>query len=184
MHKPIDIANFFVELSCAKEEGYITNLKVNKLLYFAQAWSYVRNGCPLFDEDIEAWQYGPVVPSVYNAFRGYGRDNISETCGKLSFDNFSEAELQLLIDIQREYGKYEASTLVDMTHEKGSPWQKVYDGSHRVISPDSMRAYFSQKRPLSTFDTRSIERKEAVGYRDPLDGLLVLPAEYDEEYSV
>lgn len=186
MHRSIDVANFFIDLTCSKEEGYITNLKVNKLLYFAQAWSYVRNNRPLFDENIEAWQYGPVVPSVYSTFKHYGRNNIAEVSEKLALDSFSEDELQLLIDIQREYGKYTASTLVDLTHEKGSPWEQIYNGdhNHKVISPNSMKAYFSKQAPLSTFDTQDIERKGSVGYRDPSDGFLVLPAEYNDEQTL
>ena len=69
VHSAIDIANFFIDITQSKEEGYLSDLKVNKLLYFAQAWSLVRLGRPLFDESIEAWPLGPVVPNVYNAFK-------------------------------------------------------------------------------------------------------------------
>ena len=184
MHSAIDIANFFIDITRSKEEGYITDLKVNKLLYFAQAWSLVRLGRPLFDENIEAWQYGPVVPSVYNAFNKYKRSNITEVHGTYSPDSFSDEELQLLIDIQREYGKYAASTLVDMTHKKGSPWEQVYDGSKHVISNDSIKEYFIKENPLGTFDTHTIEHREAVGYRDPSDGLLVLTVEYNDDCTM
>lgn len=184
MHNVIDVANFFVDMACSREEGYITNLKVNKLLYYTQAWSVVRLGHPLFEENIEAWTYGPVVPSVYNAFRKYKSNNISEVCGEYLPEKFSDEELQLLIDVQREYGKYTAATLVDMTHKKGSPWAQVYDGSKQIISIDSMKEYFSKEQPLGTYEARDIENREAVGYRDPNDGLLVLPREYDDEYAM
>lgn len=183
MHKAIDIANFFIDMAHSEEEGYITNLKVNKLLYFAQAWSLVRLGRPLFDERIEAWQYGPVVPNVYVAFKRYGGDGIAEPDGAYSPENFSDDELQLLIDIQREYGKYTASALVNITHEKGSPWWQVYHGSGQTISTETMKDYFSRKGALNTFKTRNIEKREAVGYRDPSDGRLVLPAEYNDDYT-
>lgn len=184
VHSAIDIANFFIDITRSKEEGYITDLKVNKLLYFAQAWSLVRLGRPLFDESIEAWPLGPVVPNVYNAFKKYKSNNITKVHGTYSPDIFSDEELQLLIDIQREYGKYAASTLVDMTHKKGSPWEQVYDGSKHVISNDSIKEYFIKENPLGTFDTHTIEHREAVGYRDPSDGLLVLPVEYNDDCTM
>ena len=68
MLKAIDVANFFVDLANSDPDDCMTNLRVNKLLYFAQAWSVVRRNKPLFEEDMQAWKYGPVVPEVYTAF--------------------------------------------------------------------------------------------------------------------
>ena len=75
----VNVANFFVELANAEEDSCMTNLKLNKLVYFAQAWSLEKLGKPLFEEEVEAWQHGPVIPSVYTAFSPCGRDRISET---------------------------------------------------------------------------------------------------------
>ena len=76
-----DVAQFFIGLAneqANNEQGdMMTNLRLQKLLYFAQGWHLARYGKPLFDDDIEAWQYGPVVPSVYNAYKQYGRGGIA-----------------------------------------------------------------------------------------------------------
>ena len=161
MHSAIDIANFFIDITQSKEEGYLSDLKVNKLLYFAQAWSLVRLGRPLFDESIEAWPLGPVVPNVYNAFKKYKSNNITKVHGTYSPDIFSDEELQLLIDIQREYGKYAASTLVDMTHEKGSPWEQVRSHMH-------VESGWGKAKPARP-ETQAVPQRRAMAYRATLE---------------
>ncbi|GHU75690.1 hypothetical protein AGMMS49992_20150 [Clostridia bacterium] len=63
--KAIDAANFLIDI-CAKSDqhDYMTNLRLQSLLFYAQGWSLVLRGEPLFDDPIEAWDHGPVVPSV------------------------------------------------------------------------------------------------------------------------
>ena len=61
MRKAIDIANYLLELFKFDEDG-LTNLKLNKLLYYVQGCSYQRFNRPLFEDEIEAWNYGPVIP--------------------------------------------------------------------------------------------------------------------------
>ena len=99
MLKPLEIANFFIKIANSENEGSITNMKLNKLLYFAQAWSLTKYGEPLFEEEIQAWQHGPVVPSIYKAFRICGYNPINDTAGDFSSKNFSQRDIQLLIDV-------------------------------------------------------------------------------------
>ncbi len=180
MLKAIDVANFFIDLSSSMEEELMTNLKVNKLVYFAQAWSLVRLGRKLFDEDILAWTYGPVVQSVYSTFKPCGKNNIEHVYGDYSADAFSSEELELLMDVALQYGQYTATTLVNITHKSGSPWAKVYkEHENNIISIDSMKEYFSALQPLPEF-TLSVSDEDFVGYRDK-DGYLVLPKEWDDE---
>ncbi len=61
------------------EVADISNLKLQKLLYYCQAYSYALMGKPMFAEDMEAWDYGPVVPSIYQEYKKYGRRN--RRCG-------------------------------------------------------------------------------------------------------
>lgn len=179
MHKAIDIANFFVNLSSAADEELMTNLKVNKLVYFAQAWSLVRFNKKLFDEDILAWQYGPVVQSVYNTFKPCGKNNIANVAGNYSEDKFSEDELALLIDVAMQYGQFTAPKLVDITHKKNSPWSKVYkEHESNVISIESIKEYFSNLKPMQSFSF-DVNENEFIGYRDS-EGYLVLPKEWDD----
>ena len=71
MLKAIDVANFFIYLLSDKEdeENDLTNMKLNKLTYYAQGQFLKTNGKPLFSEGIEAWIHGPVVPSVDCEFK-------------------------------------------------------------------------------------------------------------------
>ena len=153
MCRAIDVANFFIDLANSDPDDCMTNLRVNKLLYFAQAWSLVRRGKPLFKEELQAWKHGPVVPSVYQAFKPCGRERISAVSGEYSADVFSNDELELLIDVARKYGCYTSPALVAMTHLPGSPWESVYaPGHNNVISTNRLKDYYSQQDPLSGYE--------------------------------
>lgn len=182
MCRAIDVANFFVDMANNEPDDCMTNLRVNKFLYFAQAWSLVRRGKRLFDSQIQAWQYGPVVPEVYQAFKPCGRERISSTSGEYSPDLFDNEELELLIDVFREYGKYSSPALVGFTHEKGTPWERVYDPDKREteISDESLREYFFKQEPLKPYVLPEVPESDYIGYRDS-NGTLILPKEYDDE---
>ncbi|EIE4349702.1 DUF4065 domain-containing protein, partial [Listeria monocytogenes] len=64
-------------INYCKEKNYvINNLKLQKLLYYAQAKSLVEKSRPLFKENIEKWKLGPVVPEIYHLYKNYGAKNI------------------------------------------------------------------------------------------------------------
>lgn len=177
-----DVANFFIDLAINSEEDSITNLQLNKLLYFAQGHYLARTGKPLFEETIEAWKYGPVVPSIYAAYKGCGKMPIMTVDEDYDPSVFSEDELELLTDVAREYGKYSPSALVSMTHKPGAPWSKVYVPSANVsITPSEMLDYFSKEaKELKRF----CEELEESG----IPTVTALPAEWydpseDEEWE-
>ena len=181
MAKAIDVANFFVDLANSDPDDSITNLRVNKLLYFAQAWSLVRRNVPLFDEEIQAWKYGPVVPSVYQTFKPCGRERISAVSGEYSDSVFSEDEFELLLDVAREYSRYTSPALVSMTHKPGSPWSAAYSPLANIeITRNSIKEYYQKQDVLKTFDFPESSEDDFIGYRDSSDGMLVLPKEYDD----
>lgn len=181
MLKALDVANFFVELANGTAEECMTNLRINKFLYYAQAWSLVRFNKPLFEEEIQAWDYGPVVPSVYHTFKPCGYDRIKDIATDYSLEKFSPEQIELLLDVARYYGQYSSNKLIDMTHEKGGPWEEVYKiGVPCItISKERMKNYFSKKE-LTSFTFTYNPETDVVGYRDT-DGVLVLPKEYDDE---
>jgi len=87
----IDAARFFVNIAnTIPTDDLMTNMRVNKLLYFAQGECLRKLGKPLFDDDMEAWDYGPVVPPVYQTYKGFGREPIKD--GVDYQDTFSEQE--------------------------------------------------------------------------------------------
>ncbi len=151
MTSVFDAANFFVDIVNRSEDDQITNLRLNKLLYFAQGCCLSRLGRKLFDDEIEAWDYGPVVPSVYRKYKVCGKSPIRTVDDDYDPRGFSEEECQILLDVMREYGKYMSSELVTITHRKGSPWSQAKERRSGVIDPESIREYFA-RHPIPSFN--------------------------------
>lgn len=98
----------------------LTNMKLNKLLYFAQGYYLKKYGRPLFDNAIEAWEHGPVVPEVYSAYKKYVDKPIKEYDSNMIAEITPETE-DLIFDVARQYGQYTISTLQNMACVAGSP---------------------------------------------------------------
>lgn len=157
----------------------LTNMKINKLLYFAQGYFLKKYGKALFDDKIEAWDHGPVVPTVYNAYKTYGDKPIQCYDADLASRVSPEAE-EILFDVARKYGRYTASTLRNKTHASGTPWAQVYQKgqNHIEIPIQVIRDYFADANSLEV-DEKQFKDTDFVGYRDT-DGILVLPKEWDD----
>jgi len=141
--KAFACANYILDSLQNRGIDDLTNLKLEKLLYFAYGIHISLYNEPLFDEKIEAWRLGPVVPSVYRVFRDFGPNPIGKqsrarkvedftgvvTTPDLitSLDNPENAEKSLVITCVA-YCNQKAWKLVDITHrEQTSAWGKVYD---------------------------------------------------------
>ena len=160
------------------DKEIITNMKVNKLVYFAQAWSLAKFNTKLFDEDIEAWEQGPIIPSVYKAFRPCGSKNIEMTIGEYDESIFTSEQLNFLADIALTYGKYTTSALRNISHQPGSPWAQVYEKKkNNIITLESMKKYFFALPKLPDYKA---DTQQTVGYRDA-EGYLVLPKDWNDE---
>lgn len=150
--KAMDVANFYIQLANGLPGDSIDNLKLNKLLYFAQGRYLAVTGKPLFDDDIEAWEYGPVVGDIYRAFKVCGRNPI-ENGDVFDESTLSSEALDVLVDVYMNYGKYSGGALVQMTHEHGTPWSDVYvEGANNIISCDKMKKYFSSDTSFQPFE--------------------------------
>lgn len=152
------IANFFLELAAAKGL-HLTQMQLQKLVYIAHGWSLAILSKPLTSDAPCAWDYGPVYPDLWEALRRYGKAPVSDKIrisdygfGDFSKDAsaFSTANLtgdqsELISQVFENYGKFHAFQLSAMTHEKGTPWYKVFveDGVKRgEISSLSIREHF------------------------------------------
>ena len=120
----------------------ITNLKLQKLLYYVQADYLVNhNGRPLFAENIEAWQYGPVIREVYNVYKCFGRTPINDECLTEQFELTSE-EKEAIEDSLEQYMSYSAYELVSNIHQE-QPWIDAYEeGKDNIISTESMYNFY------------------------------------------
>lgn len=134
--KSVDVANAFIRRHGQAME--LTNLKLNKLVYYAQVESLRASGSSLFDDPIEAWQYGPVEPAVYRTFRKYGRRRILHEEGHC----VSSAQVDRIVDaVARSYGNLTAYDLVNWSHREGGAWHSVYRADKDVeITADDIIA--------------------------------------------
>lgn len=152
--KPIsayDVANFFLYLDEFEDgsEG-ISNLKMQKLVYYAFGFYAALYDAYLFEDSIEAWQYGPVVPTLYEHYkaRDYGRSPISfdkevvaEQGSDKLFATFSAGQRQFMKEVFDEFGQYSAWRLRDMTHEE-RPWMVHIRKGNCTIPPEEIKDYF------------------------------------------
>lgn len=151
MAKVFDVANFFIDLVQASTDDQITNLKLNKLLYFAQGAHLARTGEKLFDNALEAWQYGPVVPCIYQKYRVCGKSPIVTVDEDYDPAQLTEDETNLLLDVMREYGKYTGEALVAMTHKADTPWSKCYIPGKNVQIGNDLLCEFFKKNPVPEY---------------------------------
>ena len=141
-YKAENVANFLIFLASqenkeAEREG-ISNLKLQKVLYFAQAYYLAKLGRPIFVEELEAWQYGPVVPEVYRKFKHYGSKPIIFEDDK---STIAEEDREVLKMVWDEFGGYSASRLVDIVHAHG-PWKEASISVDKIISQKTIKDYY------------------------------------------
>lgn len=126
----------------AMEGGdFISNLKLQKLLYYAQGSYLALKDVPLFDEEIEAWTYGPVVPEIYQTYKGYGSYGIDTSEMTMDLDLINEDDKKILEEVYDVFGQYSASKLVKMTHEE-TPWRITQKNC--VIEKEIIKKYFKE----------------------------------------
>jgi len=136
------IANFFL-LKAKSEKRSITMLKLVKLCYIAHGWYLALRDDDLIDENIEAWQYGPVVPSIYHEFKHFGRNPINALATEARFDGndlqFETPEIprqdqftrNVLEKVWNVYKGMQPGALIDKTHLKNTPWSKYFKEGHQ-----------------------------------------------------
>lgn len=141
-YKVIDIANkILAKASNSEVDELICNLKLQKMLYYMQGFHLAYFDNPLFEEDIEAWMYGPVVPAVYDTFKSNGNKGISFDGAPIELT--SEEEI-LFNEVYRVYGAYSAVGLMNLTHSE-MPWKSTTTGVGNVIDKDLMRKFFKKR---------------------------------------
>lgn len=143
-YKALDVADYIVE-KCNDLKSSISNLKLQKILYFVQAEFLVAKSQPCFDDEIQAWDFGPVVPSVYFRYKIFGSSNIPWVRQSGITEKLQESDRELVDDIVDQCTKYSAATLVEITHNQ-TPWLEAYNkpGHNNIISNRSIRQFFME----------------------------------------
>jgi len=142
------IANYFLDRANAAGQE-ITPMKMQKLVYIAHGWHLAVHGEPLVDETVEAWRFGPVIPSLFQAFKKYGASPITDYADGARLPNDANVR-DVLNQVMGVYGNRDAIHLMRLTHAKGSPWRSVRDEGDissygdEVINDDVIKNHFAQ----------------------------------------
>ena len=126
----------------------LTSLHINKLVFFAHGWNLGIYKKPLIDERIEAWTWGPVIPSIYHAFKIFGSDPIElDPIVKNDDSMFSDKEKEVMSAIAKIYSKMSVDELISITHQNGSPWEKTYEPGvlFKKIPDDIIQNYYAEQ---------------------------------------
>jgi len=143
MIKAKDVAEFFIMKGLQdEEEAGISNLKLQKLLYYAKGFHQAIFDKTLFPEKLWAWTHGPVVPDVYHEYKKYGAGPITELQCNPS-DTFNEDQLELLNEVWSVFGQFSAWKLRDMSHNE-KPWLD-HEEDASMIEDEELTYYFKTR---------------------------------------
>lgn len=146
MFRAIDIAFWFLAKNDLNQDfnsqdyAGISNMKIQKMLYFAQGISVAFTGKKLFSDKLYAWDHGPVVPNVYFAFKDYGPNSINAKEMKNDYQRLLEIDSdketrELLTDIFDSLNNYSANVLRRISHDSNGPWARVYNPNSKELIP-------------------------------------------------
>ena len=128
---PLAIANSVLE-EAARQAKALTIMQLLKLVYIAHGWSLALLNAPLVNEEPEAWQHGPVFPSIYREFRRFGSQPIVGSAtgpfGSTPHADLSDPQSSVIRSVVQSYGDLHAFALSRITHEADTPWFKTYQG--------------------------------------------------------
>lgn len=137
-----EVARYFLAKQDADAGDTISNLKLQKLCYYAQGVALAARGQPLFNDPIEAWLHGPVVPALYRKFREHGSGAIPPV-HDLDLAQFDPADRMILDDVYGYYGQFSGWRLRQMTHDE-APWKDAYEADmNHEIPHEALRAHFA-----------------------------------------
>jgi uncharacterized phage-associated protein len=151
-HLSVDaVTNFFLDMDATRQEPDVTPLKLQKLLYFAQANYLASTDERLFDEDVEAFLHGPVVYKTYQRFMNISQILVRrDVSPSVETERVPEDVEHFLSAVWDKYKDFSASQLRHMTHVQ-DPWMDNYEhGGYRTVIPDDeLRGYFRHKVPAA-----------------------------------
>lgn len=155
----LSVANYFIDLA-KKEEKPLTQLGLMKRVYIAHGFSLAINNKSLLDcrfDKVEAWKYGPVIPSVYHSFKMFRSNPITEKTVVMEWDDRKNEFIFLtpvLEDIEdkkivqmvwKRYHDFSDKEIVDLTHRDGTPWSVCYVPNQNRPIPDEITSLYYQK---------------------------------------
>lgn len=143
MYSAKEIARYIIDYS--EDQGHcVSNLRLQKLLYFIQADFLVQKNRKCFDEDIVAWDSGPVVPEVWEEYSRFGAASIYSTKTDIDWYDILEDDQTTIRDLLKYFEQYSTTQLLQITlnqlpYKKGRAWSR-----ERVIKPEWIKEYFEE----------------------------------------
>ena len=139
-YSALAVANAFIKRAQEGKIPELTPMKLQKLLFYVQSWYFKYRGKPLFDDTFCRWNYGPVIPSIYHEFKGYGAGLIQAPGSTIAprataqnpyaFEvvvpeiNWNDTDaVGFIEEAIRVYGPHSGWQLSQMTHQNGTAWQ-------------------------------------------------------------
>lgn len=161
------VADFMLGMAKMYHDVKLDPLQLNKLCYLVNGFVLREREDPAFYDDIEAWKYGPVIPTVYHKYKIHGdgkiprlamcrtslddREALHKRCTELA-DIIGEEVAATTRGVLKEYSKFDGVTLMAMTHGKDTPWKKAFKaGQNKVITTGTIKEFY---RNLSTNDRK------------------------------
>lgn len=137
-----DVAQCFLYLDNSNDGDGISNLKLQKLMYYAQGFHCAIFDNPLFSDEICAWTHGPVVENLYHQYKHHASNHISaaQTFDK---ESLTKDEFELIEEVFEVFGQYSAWKLRNMTHEE-APWLE-YEAEAGIIPKQDITEYFKAR---------------------------------------
>lgn len=135
-----DVANYFLVLVDREAGDSITQLKLQKLIYFAQGIHLALFDKVLFEEEIKAWKHGPVVPALRSIFDNF-RDNVIPLPCEIDFAIYTELQKKLIHKVYSFYGAHSAAYLRNLTHTH-SIWYEAIEKADNTITKEKIQEFF------------------------------------------
>lgn len=130
MYKALEIAKYIID-KCTRENNPVSNLQLQKILYYIQK-AFLQSEMEAFSDEIEAWQFGPVVPNVYYKYCGFGASAI-----RMKYvTNICDSYMVIINPIVEQKRILKPWDLVEDTHREGQAWSEIYNngiGNHHII---------------------------------------------------
>lgn len=153
------IAGYFIDKS-NREGAPLSVLQVIKLVYISHGWCLALNGSPLILDKIEAWKYGPVMPSLHRFFeeQGLKKDTPVHTIPSEEANCIKPIHRELLNKVYAKYKHFSGDDLTELLHHVDTPWFRVWNdgnGKDQRIEDEDTQAYYSRQITRDSFDLLS-----------------------------
>tara|TARA_B100000700_G_C14927203_1_gene800064 strand:+ start:402 stop:836 length:435 start_codon:yes stop_codon:yes gene_type:complete len=138
----LDVAKVLVSKQ-NQEDSDLSNLKLQKLVWYCLGFYGALTGNKLFDDEIKAWEHGPVVPTLYHKLKKFGRNPVELEISPDLEEKFEKEQLEVIDEVAEVFGKYSAWKLRNMTHEE-APWL-AHEAKAETVPFDEIVEYFKTR---------------------------------------